>query len=241
MQDKDSPPETRREPVASYWHFLGLLGIVAGVVIAGYSAQHRQVAGGGLVEAHAHVIPMYLSVTFMNWLLVLYVWKGVRRRGGSFASLIGGRWSNAREVLRDLGIAACFWGILLAVAWGIDGLLGQGNEKSLDLLLPRTGLEVVVWIATAASAGFCEEFVFRGYVQRQTLALSGNVWAAVAGQGLIFGAMHAYQGWRPAAVVTVIGLLFGGLASWRKNLRVGMVAHAWQDVWAGWLSHIVLR
>ncbi len=37
----------RREPVASYWHSLGFLGIVAAVVFMGYAAQHRQVAGGG--------------------------------------------------------------------------------------------------------------------------------------------------------------------------------------------------
>lgn len=241
MQDQDIHAEGSRQPVASYRHSLGFLGIATAVVIAGFAAQHRQVAGGGLVETHAHVIPIYLSAIVMNWLLVLYAWKGIRRRGGSFASLIGERWSNTREVLRDLGIAVCFWGVLLAAVWGIEGLLGKGNEKSLDLLLPRTALEIAVWLATAASAGFCEEFVFRGYVQRQALALSGNVWAAVAGQGLIFGLMHAYQGWRPVALITVIGLLFGGLAAWRKTLRVGMVAHAWQDVWAGWLSHVVMR
>ena len=56
----------KQEPVASYWHSLGFLGIVAAVVIMGYAAQHRQVAGGGLAESHAHVIPIYASVTVMD-------------------------------------------------------------------------------------------------------------------------------------------------------------------------------
>ena len=72
----------KQEPVASYWHSLGFLGIVAAVVIMGYAAQHRQVAGGGLTESHANVIPIYVSVTVMNWLLVLFAWRGIRRRGG---------------------------------------------------------------------------------------------------------------------------------------------------------------
>jgi hypothetical protein len=51
--------------------------------------------------------------------------------------------------------------------------------------------------------------------------------------------MHAYQGWRAVTLISALGILFGGLAAWRKTLRVGMVAHAWQDVWAGWLSQAV--
>ena len=58
---------------------------------------------------------------------------------------------------------------------------------------------------------------------------------------LRFHAPQAPGNFHCAPTVTVIGLLFGGLASWRRTLRVGMVAHAWADVWSGWLSHIVLR
>ena len=106
----------------------------------------------------------------------------------------------------------------------------------MDVLLPQTLPEILAWIATSVSAGFCEEYVFRGYVQRQLLALTRSGAGAVVGQGLVFGLMHAYQGWRPVLVIIGMGILFGMLAAWRKTLRVGMVAHAWQDIWAGWLS-----
>ncbi len=241
MNDQIINSGQKQEPVASYWHSLGFLGIVAGVMTAGFVAQHHPGTGGGLVESHAHVIPIYTSVTVMNWLLVLFVWRGIRGRGGSFGSLIGGRWTNVREILRDLGIATLFWGVMSGAAWGIHGLLGQGHEKSLDILLPRTALEVICWIGTSASAGFCEEFVFRGYVQRQLLALSQSIWVAVLCQGLVFGVMHAYQGWRLVILISVIGMLFGALAAWRKTLRVGMVAHGWTDVWSGWLSQVMLK
>ncbi len=233
--------EPEHEPVASYRHSLGFLGIMAITIIAGFAAQHRQVAGGGLVESHANVIPIYVSVTVMNWLLLLFVWKGIRGWGGSFGSLIGGRWANGRELLRDLGIAVVFWGVVFGAAWGIHGLLGEGQEKSLDILLPRTALEVVFWIATSATAGFCEEYVFRGYVQRQLLALSQSTWVAVVCQGLLFGVGHAYQGWRAVLAIGFIGIMYGWLAAWRKTLRVNMVAHGWSDVWSGWLGLVVLR
>lgn len=230
----------KHPPVASTRHSLVFLGIVAAVVIAGFAAQNRETAGGGLVDSHAHVIPIYVSVTIMNWLLLLFAWKGIRARGGSIGSLIGGRWGNAWDIVRDLGIAALFWGAFAAAAWSIHASLGEGHEKSVDVLLPRTVSEIVVWIATSASAGFCEEFVFRGYVQRQLLALSQRVWMAIVFQGLVFGGMHAYQGWRAVVTISILGMMFGGLAAWRKTLRIGMVAHGWQDVWAGWLSHVLV-
>ncbi len=123
----------------------------------------------------------------------------------------------------------------------MGSILGQGPEKTLDILLPQTPLEVIVWILTSASAGFCEEFVFRGYVQRQLLALSNSTVAAVVGQGVIFALMHAYQGWRLVLHIVVIGILFGALAAWRKTLRVGMLAHGWSDIWSGWLGSVMMR
>lgn len=243
MQNQSSAiiEDVKVEPVASYWHSLGFLGILAATIIAGFAAQHRQVAGGGLVESRANVIPIYMAVAVMDWLLLFFAWRGIRHRGGSFGSIIGGRWATGREVLRDLGIAAIFWGIVFGAAWVIHGWLGEGHEKSLDILLPRSPLEVMAWIAASASAGFCEEYVFRGYVQRQLLALSQSAWTAVVAQGLIFGAMHAYQGWRPVLVICFIGILYGALAAWRKTLKVGMVAHGWSDIWSGWLGLVALR
>ena len=231
----------KHEPVASYGHSLVFLVIVAGVTGLGFAAQQRSVAGGGLVESHTHVIPVYLSVSILNGLLALFVWKGIRKRGVTVSALVGGRWPTAAAVLKDLGLAALLWGALSASAWTIHALLGQGSEKSVDVLLPVTPLEVIVWIATSMTAGFCEELVFRGYAQRQCLALSQSPAIAVVGQGLVFGLMHAYQGWRAVVSITLLGILFGALAAWRKTLRPGMVAHAWQDVWAGWLSPLMGR
>jgi len=42
-------------------------------------------------------------------------------------------------------------------------------------------------------------------------------------------------------VIVVLGILFGALAAWRRNLRANMIAHAWADVWEGWLKFLVWR
>ena len=62
---------------------------------------------------------------------------------------------------------------------------------------------------------------------------------AVLAQGLVFGLFHAYQGWRNVIVISVLGVLYGILAAWRRNLQANVIVHAWGDVWSGWLRFVV--
>ena len=89
-------------------------------------------------------------------------------------------------------------------------------------------------IALSASAGFCEEIVYRGYLQRQLRAFTGSRVLSVGGQALVFGVGHAYQGWKNVVVIAVLGALYGLLVLWRKNLRSSMLAHAWSDIYGGY-------
>ena len=91
------------------------------------------------------------------------------------------------------------------------------------------------------TAGICEEMVFRGFPQRQLHALGGNIAFAVVAQGIVFGLFHSYQGWRNVVVICVLGVLYGMFAAWRGNLRVKIIAHAWSDIWEGWLNFVVWR
>ena len=92
---------------------------------------------------------------------------------------------------------------------------------------------MAVWIAVSLTAGFCEEAVFRGYLQKQFHALTGSAAVAVLAQAVLFGLAHGYQGVKNVIVITVLGLLYGLLALGRGNLRPGMLAHAWADVYGG--------
>ena len=82
---------------------------------------------------------------------------------------------------------------------------------------------------------------FRGYLQKQFEALGVGVVVAVLAQGVVFGVVHSYQGWKNTIVISVLGILFGALAAWRRNLRTNIVVHAWADVWGGWLQMVVFK
>ena len=91
------------------------------------------------------------------------------------------------------------------------------------------------------TAGFCEELIFRGYLQRQFAALTNSVWAAIVLQGLSFGAAHGYQGWKLMVVIAVYGSLFGVLVQWRRSLRPGMMTHFIQDGLWGVVAGYLMR
>ena len=50
------------------------------------------------------------------------------------------------------------------------------------------------WCCLSATAGFCEEIVFRGYLQRQLAAFSKSTLMGVLLSAAIFGVSHGYEG-----------------------------------------------
>jgi hypothetical protein len=110
-------------------------------------------------------------------------------------------------------------------------------RKQLGFLTPGSHLELAVWFCLSATAGFCEEIVFRGYLQRQLAAFSKSTLIGVLLSAAIFGVSHGYEGAARMLLIGIYGLMFGLLAWWRKSLRPGMMAHAWHDAFSG----VVLR
>jgi uncharacterized protein len=96
-----------------------------------------------------------------------------------------------------------------------------------------------MWILLSVTAGICEETVFRGYLQRQFMALTKSVPIGILLSAVAFGAAHSYQGLAGAARIGLQGALLGILANWRKSVRPGMIAHAWGDAFAGALARLL--
>jgi len=177
----------------------------------------------------------------MDWLFFYYCWAGVHWHGGNLETLTGGRWRSWKMLATDIAIAIPFWLLWEGTAYGMLDLLGPSAARSASDLLPRSLPEVLVWMLVCITAGFTEEIQTRGYLQQQLHAITGSIVAAVLLQGFVFGLQHSYQGWKHVIVISALGILYGVLAAWRRNLRANMIAHAWSDVWEGWLKQILFR
>jgi uncharacterized protein len=233
------PADEPRRPAAvgSVWHTLLFVAFLLGVGLLQY--QPRLTLPAAQLP---HLVTVYIATIIYEWLLVGYVWLfGLRRRRVSIAEIVGGKWQRWADFWRDIGVALLFWIVVSGVLAGLSYALHFSGEEAAKFLLPRTPLEMAVFVVLASCAGFCEEVVFRGYLQRQFLAWTRSVVAAVALQALVFGAAHLYQGPKAVVVISVYGGLFGVLAAMRKSLRPGMIQHVGQDAVSGLAGPILAK
>lgn len=238
----DGEPSLPSQPVAGDTRLLAsarhtwiLVAIVLGIAAVGAFGAGR--AGGAPATTR---VPQYLALIAAEWLLLRYTLAGVRRRGLGLRDLIGERWGSLRGTFVALGVAALFWLLASVVLDALKSALDHADSARVlearrltALVAPHGVVEAALWIALSISAGFCEEVVFRGYLQRQFAALARHPVVGVVGSALVFGVSHGYQGPRSVLIVTIYGLLFGGLAQGTRSLRPGIAAHAWQDLFAG--------
>ena len=218
---------SRRPLIAPAWHTIVFIGIFVGLSVIGGFFQHAVKQQPQATVPSGSAVPGYISVVVFEWLLVLYVRMGVHKRGMRLRDLVGGRWATLRELMKDIALGAGLWAVWIGL---MNAHVLGGGTNAAQGLLPRGILESLMWIPVALSAGFCEEVAFRGYLQKQFQAITGNAGWAVLFQAIIFGIGHLYEGVGQVARITMFGILFGLLALWRKSLRPGMIAHAWSDI-----------
>jgi CAAX protease family protein len=232
----DSPRKLLAHPLHTIVLLLAILSF--SFLGAGPKAAASRVARG-------RVAVLSYTIAY-QWAFVGYIYLGIRRRGVTLRQVIGGRWDSAEAVLLDAGLAIVLWLIAIVAVVLTKAALGmvhmdpaanmaeaRETARALDFLIPRSNLELGLYALLAATAGFCEELLFRGYLQQQLSALSGSAAVGIGAQALIFGTAHGYQGWKLMIVLSSFGACFGIFAHYRKSLRPGMMTHAWQDLFTG--------
>ncbi|MGC1620176.1 MAG: CPBP family intramembrane glutamic endopeptidase [Candidatus Acidiferrum sp.] len=209
------------------------------VAMGGWTIGHKIFADQLSATANPNHVRFYVATLSYEWLMFLLVVAGVRRSGASALMVLGEHWHSVRQVLRDIGIAAGFWIVAAILLWIIGWLLRVAALGRNVSMLPHGGIELTLWIALSVTAGICEETIFRGYLQRQFMALTQSAPAGILLSAAAFGAAHAYQGFRMVILIGLYGAMFGILAYWRGSVRPGMIAHAWNDSLNGVLASLV--
>ena len=109
----------------------------------------------------------------------------------------------------------------------------ERRERKLHLYMPRTRAERILWVAVAIAAGVSEEVTYRGVMFALLVGITGSTAAGAVIASLIFGVSHIVQGWRSAAVITIIALLLHGLVALSGTLLLAIAIHSIYDVVAG--------
>ena len=236
-------PQPRR-PVAPLWHTGVVLVLLLATSVGGALTHHwtgpltRQMAS----QHHSH-IPMYAVAALWEWLLLAWVLWGARLSGTRLRQLLGVQRPGAVEMWTDFAIALGFWFASLLVLGAVSFLLRLAHLHPEDIrgvvtqLAPASLVELAFWIALSISAGFCEELIFRGYLQQQFTALTRRISLGIAISAVFFGLSHGYEGASGMVLIVLYGSFFGILAHLRRSLRAGMFAHAWHDSLSGFVLY----
>jgi membrane protease YdiL (CAAX protease family) len=178
---------------------------------------------------------LYERTILFQLLMFGLVLLGVWLSGSPLVTVLGDRWRSVREVFRDAGIGVAFLVVPMMLGAIFSGH-GAAPDHAVQFLFPHGGVEIALWILLSVTAGICEEAIYRGYLQRQFMALTKNAPLGIILSGAVFGMSHAYQGFGHAFQIGVLGVMSGILAHWRKSVRPGMFAHSLQDIIGGLLG-----
>jgi membrane protease YdiL (CAAX protease family) len=148
------------------------------------------------------------------WFTVL-LWWFLKRKYDSFATLFNTKTEHFRKDL--------FAGVLVGGFWVIIyGLIGWPPFSEMFVF----DLEKLASLPTSLSAGFCEEFLFRGFVVLMIARAGGNKKHQIIWSSLAFGMAHILWGPWGVFFTVLIGVSFAMLTIYRGNAWPAVVAHS---------------
>lgn len=187
-----------------------------------------KLAGGDTTARLGH----YRNLIAGEWIptIILLVYRAVA--GRTFADL---HLAGDHPLPFILGLAYVLALIGLFV-WQRRALLARPDRrarvrkafKHAQPLLPHTERERQIFWIVSATAGFCEEIFYRGFLTWYLSVGMGPV-AAVLLASIIFGAGHVYLGVAQVPKTAFIGLIFAVVVGITGSLWPAMLLHAAVD------------
>ncbi|MEN9620034.1 MAG: hypothetical protein RL499_227 [Actinomycetota bacterium] len=143
--------------------------------------------------------------------------------------------------LRDALAGGLGIGLLIGAGLGLVLLTGVGVRSArreggvimlgdIAALLPRNRPELGWGAALSVNAGIVEELLFRLALPALLVIVTGEPVSAFLIAALVFGALHAYQGWVGVLATTLVGLLFTLLYVASGSIALAMLVHALFDL-----------
>jgi uncharacterized protein len=132
--------------------------------------------------------------------------------------------------------------------WAITILIRSSEQRAalrpqfsaLAAVLPHTRTELPWFAGVSLTAGFCEEFLYRGYFIWVFAPWIGW-WGAAALSLPFFAVAHAYQGWKGVLRTGAAGAFFTLIVAIFESLWPAIALHALVDLGSGAMAWVVLR
>jgi membrane protease YdiL (CAAX protease family) len=168
--------------------------------------------GAVMIEA------MFIGLPPALWIAVALWWQIHKKKAG-FGELFSTR---THALGSDVGV-----GIGLGVLWVLAyGLLDVVSWQQMFTF----NLTKLASMPASLSAGFCEEFLFRGFLFWLLAAAGWRKGTQLVVSSIAFGLAHCFWGPYGMLWTTALGLTFGLAVLWRKSVWPAVVAHTLLDL-----------
>lgn len=108
-------------------------------------------------------------------------------------------------------------------------------------VFPQDAAERLAFFAVVVTVAFCEEWIYRGFVQRMFHDWGASAIAGIVGSAVLFAGAHLYQGRRGLLSTFSVGLIFAAIRWWTGSLIPSMAAHFVADLAAGYFAPSLVR
>ncbi|HKW45092.1 MAG TPA: CPBP family intramembrane glutamic endopeptidase [Candidatus Eremiobacteraceae bacterium] len=105
--------------------------------------------------------------------------------------------------------------------------------RKVGRVIPIDASDWVWFVPLSATAGLCEEFLYRGYALTQISALTGSLAAGFFLSCAAFGLAHAYQGRMGIVGTMITGALYAAVFLLTGSIVPCMIGHFVQDIVGG--------
>ena len=179
----------------------------------------------------------------MLWTLVaagVAVWLIEARAWGALRLISPHGWRLWGAIGLVLALAMTYGRTVLKIARSKRTKRIKLGNPDAEKYSPHTRSELGWWMALSLTAGFCEEFLFRGYLIWAFQPMFG-LWGAAAFSVVVFAFAHAYQGVKGILGTGIVGSLLTLVVLISESLLPAMALHALIDIGQGLIAWLVLR
>jgi membrane protease YdiL (CAAX protease family) len=224
------------------WLLTFVLSVVAPAL--GYLRFRKLIARGDQNFSTRTKLALYARVVSSQWVLVAVMLLVLARHGLSVGNA-GERLGDRRLTFAVTGALVLILVVVSAVVlWRLRRATSHSSAAAGGpwlTLAPASRAEMAAFVVVCATAGVCEELLYRGWLVSFLWAATGSAWAAVAVSSVVFGIGHAYQGATAILRTLFVGLQLAILFVVVGSLLPGQVLHTGVDLLAGVAASAALR
>ncbi len=172
---------------------------------------------------------VYLPTMVIQWLIFALIYLTTYRERTGLAGI---GFNRIRLIDFFWAIAfLLFSNLLLSLLALLLKTINLEIPGEVELILPNTITEKILWVALSITAGICEESAFRGYLITRIKIFGGTkTWILpIIIASFAFGSGHSYQGVGGFILISIYGAMFAILFIRTKSLWPCIIAHFFQD------------